>query len=499
TCTNYNGNYSCSCPDGYNGDGYDCKANNSAESWDFGVECVKANGSSVCSDPCSSHTVLDNYWRSTSYGSGSNCDSDKRGWYRFVGSGGERMPETCVPINRCNTHAPIWLDGSHPSQDDSIVTRISCAHWDGNCCRWSSNVQVKACVGGYYVYKLEGTPECSLTYCTDPAYIGDPCSCNADEVCKLVNGTWGCQCTQELNSFDISNLQPELDCGTDHIKISISKCQLETMGFQNIIMHLTDNGCFGFEERRNRTLVSVVTPTQAGQCGTQLTKNETHATYSNTLYVADGMVIRENEININFNCSYPLEMKVSLETAIQPIVSSLNISLGGTGKFTIRMALYQDLNYTSPYEESRVVLSTDAMLYVGVMLDDGDTSQFVVVMKNCYATPTENAMDPLKYFIIQNSCSNPRDSTVTVSENGVSAHGQFALQVFKFVGSHNLVYLHCEIHLCDVHAEACKPSCSGIRNRRAAAIETDYVLNLGPIVHRGKRFFAVYNSAEMGS
>lgn len=76
------------------------------------------------------------------------------------------MPEACVPIQRCNTDAPLWLNGSHPIENAGIVTRVACAHWEGKCCLWSTTVQVKACTGGYFVYKLEGTPACTLSYCT---------------------------------------------------------------------------------------------------------------------------------------------------------------------------------------------------------------------------------------------------------------------------------------------------------------------------------------------
>ena len=49
-------------------------------------------------------------------------------------------------------------------------------------------------------------------------------------------------------------------------------------------------------------------------------RNETHATYSNTLYLADEIIIRDLNIKINFACSYPLDMKVSLKTSLQPMV-----------------------------------------------------------------------------------------------------------------------------------------------------------------------------------
>lgn len=69
--------------------------------------------------------------------------------------------------------------------------------------------------------------------------------------------------------------------------------------------------------------------------------------------------------------------------------------------FTVQMALFQDATYTQPYQGSSVTLSTEAFLYVGTILDGGDVSRFALVMTNCYATPSSNATDPIKYFIIQ--------------------------------------------------------------------------------------------------
>ena len=99
-------------------------------------------------------------WSSTSV----ECDSSLSGWYRFTEEAGSKMPTACVPINRCNTHAPGWLNGNHPTMADGQVTKQVCFHWNSNCCYWSTNIQVRNC-GEYFVYLLSGTPECSLRYC----------------------------------------------------------------------------------------------------------------------------------------------------------------------------------------------------------------------------------------------------------------------------------------------------------------------------------------------
>ena len=64
----------------------------------------------------------------------------------------------------CSTIAPGWMRGSHPTVAEGVVTRKVCYHFDTDCCTWSNNISVKNC-GGYFVYKLEFTPNCYSRYC----------------------------------------------------------------------------------------------------------------------------------------------------------------------------------------------------------------------------------------------------------------------------------------------------------------------------------------------
>lgn len=54
-------------------------------------------------------------------------------------------------------------------------------------------------------------------------------------------------------------------------------------------------------------------------------------------------------------------------------------------------------------------------------------------------------------------CPNTLDTTIQVMENGESPQGRFSVQMFRFAGNYDLVYLHCEVYLCDSVNEECKP------------------------------------------
>ncbi|KAM4025489.1 uromodulin-like [Anomaloglossus baeobatrachus] len=486
SCINYYGNYSCVCPYGYFGDGFHCEVDECTNGFcGLGIECIKSPGSYSCSDPCSDHTVLEEPWRSTSnmYDSKINCDYDKQGWYRFVGSGGVRMPESCAPEYGCGTHAGMWLRGTHPMLRDGVVNHSVCASWLGSCCYWSTTVLIKTCPGGYHVYKLDGTPACYLSYCTDPSTANNSSICAADEEWKLKDGVYGCFCKDEYEVTALADIRPELTCDLYEMRAVFQKCQLTSLDFNANSVTLRDDGCYGIHHDPSRNSFTVSSPIHAGACRLQITKNGTHVTYLSTLHLmleSTGLITRDEELSVTIFCSYPLDMMVSLNMAVKPFFSSTNITVGGTGQFTAYMAIYKDSSYVTPYEGSEVELSTKSMLYIGVFVQGGDAFNYALVMRNCYATPSRNPDDSLKYYIIKDSCPNKQDSTISVPENGVSRKGRLSVQVFKFVGNHSSVYIHCAVSLCDVTAGSCAPSCSGIRSQ-SSGDEKIYQISLGPI------------------
>ncbi|XP_023678384.2 oncoprotein-induced transcript 3 protein [Paramormyrops kingsleyae] len=150
-------------------------------------------------DPCSAYISLNEPWRNTDHHVNGSlgvplCDNHMNGeWYRFTGMAGDAMPTFCITENHCGTHAPIWLNGSHPLPGSGIVTLPTCASFNDNCCQWNASVDVKACSGGYYVYRLPRPTVCFHVYCGHFYDICDEVDCQgpscAPAECQCPSGT----------------------------------------------------------------------------------------------------------------------------------------------------------------------------------------------------------------------------------------------------------------------------------------------------------------------
>ena len=87
-----------------------------------------------------------------------------KGWYRFVGAAGTKMPTTRVPAFRCGTNWSGWLDGAHPTVEDGEVRMHVCGSDRSAGCKHRVQISVKNC-GSYFIYKLLKAPGCYMRYC----------------------------------------------------------------------------------------------------------------------------------------------------------------------------------------------------------------------------------------------------------------------------------------------------------------------------------------------
>uniref|UniRef100_A0A9J7Y4R7 ZP domain-containing protein n=1 Tax=Cyprinus carpio carpio TaxID=630221 RepID=A0A9J7Y4R7_CYPCA len=124
------------------------------------------------SDPCYDYTTLDEYWRDIQQSPYEYFENDDTlvewsGWYRLYLNGeSAQMSEWCVSHMRCGGYTGLYLNDSHPTLEDGVVTREvlgsnSLWWWEwlwapsSQCGDYTStSIQVKACPGDYYVYEF---------------------------------------------------------------------------------------------------------------------------------------------------------------------------------------------------------------------------------------------------------------------------------------------------------------------------------------------------------
>ncbi|XP_048026587.1 uncharacterized protein LOC125255412 isoform X1 [Megalobrama amblycephala] len=145
------------------------------------------------SDPCYDYHTLDEYWRDIQQSQDYRYDDtlvEWSGWYRLYLNGkSAQMSEWCVSYVGCGGKTGLHLNSSHPTLEDGVVTREVLGTYtlglgglySHQCGAYmSTSIQVKACPGDYFVYKLV-KPDVSMympSYCavafqnisSDPCY-----------------------------------------------------------------------------------------------------------------------------------------------------------------------------------------------------------------------------------------------------------------------------------------------------------------------------------------
>ncbi|XP_043931083.1 alpha-tectorin [Protopterus annectens] len=316
--------------------------------------------------------------------------------------------------------------------------------------------------------------------------IEDPCvgSDCPNRSCEVENGEGLC-CSENLPG-DTDIIQADVTCKAYQMEVSISKCKLFQLGFEREGVRINDKHCPLIE---GEDFISFQINNTKGNCGNIVQSNGTHILYKNTVWIetannTGSIITRDKTINVEFSCAYELDIKISLDTVIRPMLSVINLTIPTKeGSFVTKMALYKNASYKYPYREGEVILTTRDVLYVGIFVEGADSTQLILIINKCYATPSRDSNDKLRYFIIEGGCPNIKDATIGVEENGVSLTSRFHVTVFKFIGDYSEVHLHCAVSLCDSEKYSCKISCP-----HQSRMYTEYnkepkeqILSVGPI------------------
>ncbi len=152
------------------------------------LHCILIEPTASSSDPCYNYTTLNDYWRDIRHNQDTGHNDilvEWSGWNRLYLNGeSAQMSEWCVSYRGCGGDTGLSLNGSHPRVEDGVVTReVFRSHISSSWCDdyRSTSIQVKACPGDYYVYKLV-KPDVSIympSYCAGAVlgYVYKICFC----------------------------------------------------------------------------------------------------------------------------------------------------------------------------------------------------------------------------------------------------------------------------------------------------------------------------------
>ena len=117
--------------------------------------------------------------------------------------------------------------------------------------------------------------------------------------------------------------------------------------------------------------------------------------------VAKDVITRVREIEIPFSCYLSKYGDVS-SVGWKPSNRKLVFSDGGKGNFTLSLKMFPDNRFVSPYMKDDfpigVVLRERLFFEVSVTSDD---KQLSITADRCFATPTQDQSNPLKYGFIK--------------------------------------------------------------------------------------------------
>ncbi|XP_027544846.1 uromodulin-like 1 [Neopelma chrysocephalum] len=264
-----------------------------------------------------------------------------------------------------------------------------------------------------------------------------------------------------------------VSCEIEKIVLAIQKRFLQQESIPEASLYLGEPHCN--VSRSNGTHVVL----QAGwsDCGTEVETNMTNTVVKTILQndVPTQGIIHHLKFASPIHCVFQNDVLASSGYTAEGLYTIFE-DLHGSGHFRTQMQLFIG---NSPIPKNfSVSASDDVLIEVGMQRED---SKLKVVLTDCWATPTNNSVDPLSFAFISNSCPIPNTYT-TLLENGNSNKAQFKMKIFSFVNN-SVVYLHCRNRICmETPGRTCRTRCHPmVRFLKAGEIIATHRTSWGPL------------------
>uniref|UniRef100_A0A8C5LTH5 ZP domain-containing protein n=1 Tax=Leptobrachium leishanense TaxID=445787 RepID=A0A8C5LTH5_9ANUR len=233
----------------------------------------------------------------------------------------------------------------------------------------------------------------SASCCTDELSCSPACA--GDEVCVRRGVFAVCEC--DLGTYigaTIADIKPSVACDGATMTITVSKCLLTYLGYDYSSLHIGDDSeycSFHYSEMINdQRMENIQLRAAAGFCGNTDTVDESHISYSNTLYILPSPLVTKCLIEVNFTCSYSLAMMTSLPAPLISYRFSAWAPVSGSRIYSPSTAAS-----TFPWEYS----GTDIVM--GIITQDADGSNVSLIDDQCIVTASNDSTSgPMQDVIV---------------------------------------------------------------------------------------------------
>ncbi|KAM3837003.1 uromodulin-like 1 isoform 1-T1 [Vipera latastei] len=281
----------------------------------------------------------------------------------------------------------------------------------------------------------------------------------------------------------------QVQCEFEKIVLSIKKDFLHQQSIPESSLYLGNPRCNVTSSNSSH----VVLHTDWNECETEIQTNTTHTIAKTVLRndFSSRRIIHHLKISSQIHCTFENNLLTSSGYTSEGIYTIFE-DLHGSGHFLTEMRLFIG---SSPIPQNFSISGSDnVMIEVGVQTR---SKKLKLVVGQCWATPTNNSMDPHSFHFIHGSCPVPNTNTIVIA-NGISNRARFKLKIFSFVNS-SVVYLHCKIKICvEIPKSTCRTNCQGFRFWKSGEIIATPKTTWGPL-HKFRAGLKEEKKSRMGA
>ncbi|XP_061434629.1 IgGFc-binding protein-like [Lethenteron reissneri] len=196
-----------------------------------------------------------------------------------------------------------------------------------------------------------------------------------------------------------------------------------------------------------------------------------------------------NDIQVLIKCVY--DKRKGLAVSFTPDTNSIFIKEEGLGEFVFTIDIFTTDAFALAYRKNDFPVHYYESQEIYLQLAVNSTLSIALFAENCYATPSGDPRDPIRYDLLKDGC--PIDPTWRSYRNFLKKN-QFSFTVFNFIGNFHQVFVHCDVIVCKVGEPntRCKQGClrtgGGSARRRRSALEDTvqsevHTVSRGPLVY----------------